>query len=88
MAAILRGMMTISLVATIAGATHGQRMPDPVEPYQDWLETACVMQPWRHERVRAMVDDREEWMPRLKGWGVDTVIFIPGPGDINPSYPP
>ena len=78
----------IALMTMVAGAAHGQTMPEPVEPYQDWLETACVMQPWSLGRVRAMVEDRDEWIPRLKSWGVDTVIFIPGPGDINPSYPP
>lgn len=86
--AILRTIMTIAMLVAIAGAARAQRMPQPVEPYQDWLETACVMQPWSLERVRALVDDREEWIPRLRSWGVDTVIFIPGPGDINPSYPP
>jgi hypothetical protein len=81
-------MATIGLVAMMAGVAYGQRMPEPAEPYEDWMETACVMQPWSLGRVRAMVEDREEWIPRLKSWGVDTVIFIPGPGDINPSYPP
>ena len=84
--AILRTIMVITMAVAIAGAAHGQRLPEPVEHYADWIETATIMQPWNLERTAALVEEREEWIPRLKQWGFDTVIFIPGPGDIDPDY--
>ena len=80
--------MIIGTLTTIAGAGHGQALVPARQGYQDWLEAACVMQPWSGERVSAMIEDRAEWIPRLKQWGVTAVIFIPGPGDIRPNYPP
>ncbi len=80
--------MIIATLTTIAGACHGQALVPAQQPCRDWLEAACIMQPWSGERVRAMVEDRAEWIPRLKQWGVTAVIFIPGPGDIHPNYPP
>ncbi|MEA3399606.1 MAG: alpha-amylase family protein [Armatimonadota bacterium] len=79
--------MTIGLLTSICAATHAQRVVPATEAYQPWLETACIMQPWSLERTRALVEDREEWIPRLKRWGFDSVIFIPGPSDIRPNYP-
>ena len=73
------------LIAT--GVTHAQGLVPATEPYQEWLEAACIMQPWSGERVSAMIEDRATWIPRLKDWGVTAVIFIPGPGDIRPHYP-
>ena len=84
--AILRTIMGIAMITTVAGGVHGQQMPAPVENYVDWLETACVMQPWSLERTSALIEDRAQWIPTLKEWGFDTVIFIPGPGDIRPNY--
>jgi len=83
-----RATMIVAALTTIAASAHGQAIVPARAPYQDWLEAACVMQPWSLERVRAMIDDREEWIPRLKDWGVTAVIFIPGPGDIDPSPTP
>ncbi len=79
--------MIIGMLTTIAGGCHGQALVPAQQPYQDWLEAACIMQPWSGERVSAMIEEREEWIPRLKEWGVTAVIFIPGPGDIRPNYP-
>ncbi len=86
-AAILRTIMGITMAAVIAGAAHGQHLPAPVQHYANWIETATIMQPWNLERTAALVEEREEWIPRLKQWGFDTVIFVPGPGDIDPDYP-
>ncbi|MGD9495613.1 MAG: hypothetical protein AB7Y46_04815 [Armatimonadota bacterium] len=84
---IRRGATMFSLLASVAGAAHAQVLVAAQEPYQDWLEAACVMQPWSGDRVRALVEDRAEWIPRLQDWGFTAVIFIPGPGDIEPDYP-
>lgn len=74
-------------VLITAGAAHAQALVPPQQPYQDWLEAACVMQPWSGQRVGAMIDERAEWIPRLQDWGVTAVIFIPSPGDIRPHHP-
>ena len=52
--------MIIGTLTTIAGACHGQALVPAQEPYQDWLEAACIMQPWSMERVSAMIEDRDE----------------------------
>lgn len=84
---MLRAIIISGMLATIVGGAWGQTIVPAQKPYQDWLQSACIMQPWSLERTRALVEDREEWIPRLKNWGFDTVIFIPGPSDIRPNYP-
>ncbi|MFO7945562.1 MAG: hypothetical protein R6V19_01930 [Armatimonadota bacterium] len=83
----MKKIVLVGLIVSICAAAYARHVVAPTEPYQEWLEDACVMQPWSLERKRALIEDRDDWIPRLKEWGFNTVIFIPGPGDISPNYP-
>ncbi|MCD6361193.1 MAG: beta-galactosidase trimerization domain-containing protein [Armatimonadetes bacterium] len=66
---------------------QGPVVTEPVQPFQPWTEATAIVQPWSGERTEAMVEDRAAWIPRLQQMGFQAVIFIPGPGDIEPNYP-
>ncbi len=78
---------TVSQQQLLGDRDPARHLVEPVAPFQPWIEATAIMQPWSLERTRALVEDRQRWIPRLKEMGFGAVIFIPGPGDIKPNYP-